>query len=308
MGGLTRARFASIYPKPKTEEKHPTKPGRNPAHSVKIPLEDNFNDVLLKAQRGLQFSPGQLASKAGVSELDVKKSLAGKFDEAVVRKLAPVLGLGAAQLAALGRKAWYPPAHKVAGLAVFNTPFADFTVNAYLAWDAKTREAVAFDTGTDCSPMVRAAKSKGLDITLILITHIHGDHVADIARLKKETGAPAFVSQLEPTDRAEPFAAGKQFHVGGLTIESRQTSGHCKGGTTYVVAGLTTPLAVVGDAIFAGSMGGGLVSYEEALRTNRQNILSLPDHTVLCPGHGPLTTVGEQKQHNPFFPKLKRAS
>jgi glyoxylase-like metal-dependent hydrolase (beta-lactamase superfamily II) len=48
-------------------------------------------------------------------------------------------------------------------------------------------------------------------------------------------------------------------------------------------------------------MGGGMVSYEEALRTNRENILTLPDDTVICPGHGPLTTVGEEKQHNPFF-------
>jgi glyoxylase-like metal-dependent hydrolase (beta-lactamase superfamily II) len=53
--------------------------------------------------------------------------------------------------------------------------------------------------------------------------------------------------------------------------------------------------------MFAGSMGGGKVSYDEALRTSRQEILSLPDETIICPGHGPLTTVGEQRQANPFF-------
>jgi len=62
----------------------------------------------------------------------------------------------------------------------------------------------------------------------------------------------------------------------------------------------------VGDAIFAASMGGGAVSYEEALRTNRQQIFTLPDATVLCPGHGPLTTVGEQKRHNPFYPEFQK--
>ena len=61
-------------------------------------------------------------------------------------------------------------------------------------------------------------------------------------------------------------------------------------------------MAVVGDAMFAGSMGGGGVSYADALGTNRAEILTLPDETILCPGHGPLTTVGEQKVHNPFFP------
>lgn len=273
---------------------------------MKIPLEDNFNDVLGKAQRGLKLSPGQLASKAGVSESDVGQALAGEFNEAVVRKLAPVLGLGVEQLVALGKQAWYPPAHEVAGLALFNTPFGSYTVNAYLVRDAKTKQAVAFDTGADCRPMLEAAKANGLGISLILLTHIHEDHIADLARLRKETGAPAFVSRLEPTGGAEPFAAGKMFQVGGLTIEPLQTSGHCRGGTSYVVAGLERPIAVVGDAIFAASMGGGLVSYEEALRTNRQNIFSLCDDTILCPGHGPLTTVGEQKKHNPFFPEFNK--
>ena len=60
-------------------------------------------------------------------------------------------------------------------------------------------------------------------------------------------------------------------------------------------------MAVVGDAMFAGSMGGGMVSYDDALCNNREQILTLPDATIICPGHGPLTTVGEQKHANPFF-------
>ena len=97
---------------------------------------------------------------------------------------------------------------------------------------------------------------------------------------------------------------GKTFQVGALSIESRSTWGHSPGGVTYVVRGLPRTVAIVGDAIFAGSMGGGGVSYKDALKTNRESILSLPDETILCPGHGPLTTVGEQKKVNPFFPDL----
>jgi glyoxylase-like metal-dependent hydrolase (beta-lactamase superfamily II) len=70
---------------------------------------------------------------------------------------------------------------------------------------------------------------------------------------------------------------------------------------TFFIQGLSKPLAVVGDSLFAGSMGGGMVSYADALRNNRQQILTLPDATIICPGHGPLTTVGEQKDANPFF-------
>lgn len=79
------------------------------------------------------------------------------------------------------------------------------------------------------------------------------------------------------------------------------TSGHTKGGTTYFVTGLARPVAAVGDAMFAGSMGGGNVSYEDALRNNVEKILALPDETLILPGHGPVATVGEQKLHNPFF-------
>ncbi|MEO6033750.1 MAG: MBL fold metallo-hydrolase, partial [Verrucomicrobiota bacterium] len=176
----------------------------------------------------------------------------------------------------------------------------------YLVFDPKTHEAVAFDTGADATPMLNFAREKSLKIKLILLTHIHPDHIADLGRLKKETGAAAHVCELEPTPDAEPFKPGKSFSVGSLKVESRQTSGHARGGITFFVTGLETPVAVVGDAIFCCSMGGGAVSFEEALRTNRQNIFTLPDQTVLCPGHGPLTTLAEQKQHNPFYPEFAK--
>ncbi len=112
---------------------------------------------------------------------------------------------------------------------------------------------------------------------------------------------PAVTGTREPLEGAETFDAGRRFSIGNLRVETRLTWGHSKGGVTYVVTGLEKPVAVVGDAVFAGSMGGGAVSYEAALQTNRAQILTLPDDTILCPGHGPLTTVGEQKKHNPFF-------
>ena len=70
---------------------------------------------------------------------------------------------------------------------------------------------------------------------------------------------------------------------------------------TFVVEGLARPLAIVGDSMFAASMGGGGVSYADALENNRAKILTLPAETIICPGHGPLTTVGKEKRENPFF-------
>ena len=90
--------------------------------------------------------------------------------------------------------------------------------------------------------------------------------------------------------------------MGGLTITARLTPGHSPGGTTYVVTGLEPGLAVVGDAMFAASMGGvAPEKYAAALKANRAHILSLPEDTVICPGHGPLTTVGLEAKHNPFY-------
>ncbi|MEP6662554.1 MAG: MBL fold metallo-hydrolase [Verrucomicrobiota bacterium] len=271
-----------------------------------IPLEDSFADVIGKAQRGWKISDGDLSARAGISTEQLVKLKEGDFDEAAAKKIAPSLKLSPNALVELGKKSWLPPSHELNGLAQFNTTFEDMTVNAYLVFDPKTKEAVAFDTGADVSSMLDFAQKNSLKIKLILLTHTHPDHIADLAKLKKETGATAHVCEVEPTSGAETFSPGKTFSVSGLKIESRQTSGHARGGITFFVTGLEITVAIVGDAIFCCSMGGGMISYEEALRTNRQNIFSLPDKTVLCPGHGPLTTVAEQKQHNPFYPEFAK--
>ena len=149
--------------------------------------------------------------------------------------------------------------------------------------------------------MVAWARQKGLTIRYLLLTHTHPDHAVDVEITAQALGARAVSHALEPWPGAESCQAGDAFVAGGLRAVARHTWGHSPGGTTFVVAGLPRPLAVVGDAVFAGSMGGAKVSYQDALRTAREEILSLPDETILAPGHGPLTTVAEEKQHNPFL-------
>ncbi len=268
---------------------------------MRIPLEDNFTDILGKAQRGLRVSDSELASKAALDIETVQRLRAGDFENATAGRLAAALGLNARALVDIGEKIWQPRDVALDGLAMFNTPFDDMTVNAYVVWDAEAREAAAFDTGSDCGPMLQLLEKEKLTLKFIFLTHTHGDHVFDIDRLRTKTEAPAYVSRREPLEGAEAIDEGARFHLGKLTIETRLTWGHSRGGMTYVVRGLTQPVAIVGDAIFAGSMGGGMVSYADALRTNREQILTLPDETILCPGHGPMTTVGEEKKHNPFF-------
>jgi len=266
-----------------------------------IPLEDNFTDIIGKAQRGLGISDSQLAEKSGASVDAIRKVSDGNFDRETFDQIAPALQLDADALAELAQGKWRPHEIRLNGLAQFNTPYHDMAVNAYLVWDPASKEAVAFDSGADCSAMLRHSQDLGLTIKLILLTHAHPDHVADLERLAAATGAPIYLSSRENAPNAQAIEEGKTFAIGGLEIESRLTWGHSPGGMTFVVRGLAQPVAIVGDSLFAGSMGGGNISYEDAVRNNREKILTLPNETVLGPGHGPMTTIGEEKKHNPFF-------
>ena len=267
-----------------------------------IPLEDNVGDIVGKAQRGLRISDTELAEKARVSSQKIRALRAGRFDELTLLSVAGVLGLAARPLCELGKSEWRPKKIETFdGLVQFNTHYHDMAVNAYLVWDPRSGVAAAFDTGADCGEMIRFAHHHKLNVQMILLTHAHADHVADLPRLREETGADVFTPRREPVPGAEPIEEGKRFRLGNLKIDTRLTWGHSQGGMTYVVTGLGRPIAVVGDSLFAGSMGGGNVSYQDALRNNLKKILTLPNETIICPGHGPMTTVGEEKQHNPFF-------
>ena len=112
------------------------------AFMANIPLEDSFADIIGKAQRGLKLPDEVLASKSGVPLETLVKVKAGEVDEAALPKLAAVLDLGADALLAMARKAWFPRPRAMAGLAQFNTPHEDMTVNSYLVWDGSTGEAI----------------------------------------------------------------------------------------------------------------------------------------------------------------------
>jgi hydroxyacylglutathione hydrolase len=267
-----------------------------------IELEDNIGDIIGKAQRGLGISDSELAKKSGASAEAIRNARDGRGDEASLSAIAPALNLDPGALVELAHGKWKPEElANFDGLAQFNTSYGGMPVNAYLVWDPATKNAAAFDTGADCAGMLKMATKENLSIELILLTHAHSDHVADLPGLREETGAEVFAPAREPVPGAGKIEEGKRFRVGNIDIETRLTWGHSPGGMTFVVKGLARPIAVVGDSLFAGSMGGGTVSYKDALRNNLEKILTLPDETIICPGHGPMTSVGEEKKHNPFF-------
>jgi len=272
---------------------------------ARIPLEDNYDDVLNKAQRGLGLSDEELARRAAVPLADVLAVKAGKYNEAVARRMAGHLRLHRDCLVQLAEKSWYPSQPQfTTGFTAFNTRMEDMTVNNYLVWDERSRHAAVFDTGATAEPVLEAISSDKLRLRYIFLTHGHDDHVADLERLVRETGAEVWCSQAEPLEfpGLKRFPENSFFHVGPFAIKVLYTDGHAPGGTTYYITGLSYPLAVVGDSIFASSMGGApAASYARALDNNFKKVLTLPSDTVLACGHGPMTTVGQERKNNPFF-------
>ena len=219
-----------------------------------IPLEDGVTDIIGKAQRGLGLSDTELANRIGIelSELDAVKQVKGvAFAE--VEKLAKALELGPKSLVRLAEDQYTPSVTPFkTGFLQANTAYGDMTVNAYLVWDPETRLAAAFDTGADATPLVEELKKHNLTLQDVYLTHTHIDHVTELDRLLEKAGGSVGVHtpEAEPIGGAAPFQPGVTFSLGKLHIETRDTSGHSAGGTTYHIHGLNAPLAIVGDAHF----------------------------------------------------------
>src|SRR5438093_2830919 len=176
-----------------------------------IPLEDNVGDIIGKAQRGLGISDTELAEKARVSTQNIRELREGDVDKAALLSVAPILALNGQALCELAKGKWHPKKiEEHDGLAPFNTDYHGMAVNAYLVWDPASRAAAAFDTGGDSSEMVRFARHHKLDVQLVLLTHAHADHVADLPRLREETGGDVFAPAREPVPGAALIEEGKR--------------------------------------------------------------------------------------------------
>jgi hydroxyacylglutathione hydrolase len=270
-----------------------------------INLEDFHEDILGKAMRGLGIGKNEMASRLQCEKSQVEAMLSGVVNETLITAMANELDLDAEKLLRSARKEWCPAPLAIHGLKHFNLPFGDMLVNAYVAWDENSRNAWVFDTGPVAEPILSFIQEQELSVDAIFLTHTHRDHIACLDKLRAGASNPSvYVHELEALDGCELITDGFSYSSSTLSLNTLHTHGHALGGMTYVINGLERPIAIVGDAIFAGSMGGGMISYEDALRTNRDKIMTLSDDTILCPGHGPMTTVGEEKRNNPFFPEF----
>jgi hydroxyacylglutathione hydrolase len=268
---------------------------------MKVPLEDFFSDIIGKAQRGLHLDDASLAQRARLERDQIERLKAGSGDLSQVTALGTALDLSPRALVESFEKSWEPAEITLEGLAQFNTDLLGMTVNAYLVWDPSTREAAIFDAGIDANQLFKRTRSEKLTVKAIFITHSHQDHVAGLADILSQCQAKVFAPEAEPVVHSQRVREGFKYSLGSLEIEARLTNGHSAGGTSYLVSGLAKPVVIVGDSLFAGSMGGAPNAYEQARKNNREKILSLSPETIICPGHGPMTTVADERVHNPFF-------
>jgi glyoxylase-like metal-dependent hydrolase (beta-lactamase superfamily II) len=271
-------------------------------------LEDHVGDIIRKA-RAMSRVPAEAAAKAAGlsdSELSELEESGRSRQRPEFQSLAPLIGLDAGKLAAVA-DGWRPTPKELGTwreLRCITTTGGGMAVNCYLVWDEVSREAALFDTGWEAPPILQLIAENQLSLRHIFITHSHEDHVAELDVIRAQLPKARLHSSsagvpVDQRNRTTDF-----IHLGSLRITHRDTPGHAADGTTYIIG--TWPddaphVAVVGDAIFAGSIGRGNQSWDLAKQKVREQIFSLPPETLICPGHGPLTTVAEEKAHNPFF-------
>jgi glyoxylase-like metal-dependent hydrolase (beta-lactamase superfamily II) len=201
-------------------------------------------------------------------------------------------------------------------------PVGPLACNCSVIGDEESHEALVIDPGDEVEAVLAIVGRHGLKVKQIIITHAHIDHVGGAMKLKRATGAPILLNQNDyvllqmleeqaawvgmaspgPVTVDASLDDAATVRAGKLAASVMHTPGHTQGSVCLYFEPEKKLLA--GDTLFAGSIGrtdlpGG--SYEKILSSLHQRVLALPDETLVVPGHGPLTTIGRERETNPFL-------
>jgi len=201
-------------------------------------------------------------------------------------------------------------------------PVGPLQCNCSIIGDETTREAMVIDPGDDIEDVAAIIRKHNLKVNQIVITHAHIDHVGGAMKLRALTGAPILLNQsdyalLKMIDVQASWVGmespgevkidadlphGENLSAGSLSANVLHTPGHSEGSVCLYFP--AEKLLIAGDTLFAGSIGrtdlpGG--SFEKIMRSIHQRVLSLPDDTIVIPGHGAKTTIGDEREGNPFL-------
>jgi hydroxyacylglutathione hydrolase len=272
-------------------------------------LEDHLGDILRKARTAANVGVESAASAAGLS-LDELHALeaSGHIDRRPnFAALARRLTLDPEKLEAIAA-GWEPAPvdlERWRELRPITTTRAGNSVNCYLLWDEVSREAALFDTGWEAAPILDLIGRNQLQLKHLFLTHLHDDHLAAMSELREKFPKLHLHTNSMTVPPQHRNRASDCLQLGSLRITNRGTPGHADEGVTYLIGNWPDDaphVAIVGDTLFSGSIATGFQSWQTLKERIRSQILSLPADTLLCPGHGPLTTVAQEKEHNPFFP------
>lgn len=203
-------------------------------------------------------------------------------------------------------------------------PVGPLQCNCSIVGDETSREAMVIDPGDDIDDIMRIVAKHGLTVKQIVITHAHIDHVGGAMKLKRLTGAPVLLNQndqallklldvqaawigVRPPENVtidQALVSGDVVKAGTLEATVIHTPGHTEGSVCLYFS--SEKKLIAGDTLFAGSIGrtdlpGG--SYEKIIDSLHGQLMQLPDDTVVIPGHGDLTTIGQERETNPFILK-----
>lgn len=201
-------------------------------------------------------------------------------------------------------------------------PVGPLQCNCSIIGDEASREALVIDPGDEISEILAIIQKHNFQVKQIVITHAHIDHVGGAMKLRQATGAPilinendyallkmldvqaAWIGMQDPgkVEVADSLGESDTVKAGALSAKVMHTPGHTEGSICLYFP--TEKTLIAGDTLFAGSIGrtdlpGG--SFEKIIRSIRGKLLTLPDETVVVPGHGELTTIAQERETNPFL-------
>ncbi len=280
-------------------------------------LEDEFCDIIKKARFGQGRGLRELADLAHLSQADLEDLEKGRRPptKPEVHALCQALHLRFHALMHVSLEGWLPHPQpewtKEDGLVVtIRGDIGGYEVKGYLLSDPTTKHTLMIDTGYNARAMLATIQEQGLNLVGVCLTHGHADHAGGLEQILSAHSVPVYLGNGDfdllpwkpPGSSLKIPADHHMIALGELTVECLATPGHTPGGFCFFTSRKGRSLCFVGDTLFAGSVGRSNPAslYDTHLNSVRQTVLQLDSETVLFPGHGPPTTVGEEQLHNPF--------
>lgn len=217
---------------------------------------------------------------------------------------------------------------KLTDVVVNTVVLSSFEENSYVVSKRDASEAVVVDPGASSASLIKFLKSRKLVVQAVLITHGHYDHIAGVPDLKKNwPDAAVFIGEKDLDKLSDPFgnlsayferttsvevdarvvSESDVLNFADLTFKVIEIPGHSRGHVGYLLETEESPLLFCGDAVFAGSIGRTDFpdgDYKVLMDSIARKIATLPPDATLYPGHGPRTTVNDEKNSNPFFKNI----